>query len=121
EKERLNLEAIELAHQLSVTRKSAIPDIEKEIEASLEKVGMPQSTFKIELKPLSMEELRNSGLDEVRFLFTANLGQEAQSISKVASGGELSRLMLAIKSLIAQSSALPTIIFDEIDTGISGE
>src|SRR5690606_2075622 len=67
------------------------------------------------------QELRSSGQDEIQFLFTANLGQEPQSLSKVASGGELSRLMLSIKSLIAKTSALPTIIFDEIDTGISGE
>src|SRR5690606_189525 len=59
--------------------------------------------------------------DEVQFLCTANLRHEPQSVSKVASGGELSRLMLAIKSLIAKTTALPTIIFDEIDTGISGE
>lgn len=121
EKERLNQQALALAEDLSKRRIDAIPLIEKEIVDSLTKVGMPQSIFKIQINSLPAGELRSSGKDEVEFLFTANLGQEPQSVSKVASGGELSRLMLAIKSLIARTSALPTIIFDEIDTGISGE
>src|SRR5690606_36846592 len=121
EKERLNQQALALAEDLSKRRTDAIPLIEKEIVDSLTKVGMPQSIFKIKINSLPAGELRSSGKDEVEFLFTANLGQEPQSVSKVASGGELSRLMLAIKSLIARTSALPTIIFDEIDTGISGE
>jgi DNA repair protein RecN (Recombination protein N) len=121
ETELLNQQALALAEDLSKRRQVAIPLIEKEIVSSLIKVGMPQSIFKIKLNSLPAGELRNSGKDEVEFLFTANLGQEPQSVSKVASGGELSRLMLAIKSLIAKTSALPTIIFDEIDTGISGE
>jgi len=65
--------------------------------------------------------LTNTGADRIQFLFTANKGQEPMPMNKVASGGELSRLMLCIKSLIAKETALPTIIFDEIDTGISGE
>jgi len=121
DKELLNQQALDLAEELSQRRQKAIPLIEKEIVSSLIKVGMPQSIFKIKLKPLPAGELRGNGKDEVEFLFTANTGQEPQSVSKVASGGELSRLMLAIKSLIAKTSALPTIIFDEIDTGISGE
>jgi len=121
EKEQLNQQALKLAAELSEKRQKAIPLIEKEIEASLARVGMPQSIFKINLKSSTKGELRTSGQDEVQFLFTANLGQEPQSVSKVASGGELSRLMLSIKSLMAKTSALPTIIFDEIDTGISGE
>jgi DNA repair protein RecN (Recombination protein N) len=121
ETELLNQQALALAEDLSKRRQEAIPLIEKQIVSSLIKVGMPQSIFKIKLNSLPVGELRNSGKDEVEFLFTANLGQEPQSVSKVASGGELSRLMLAIKSLIAKTSALPTIIFDEIDTGISGE
>ncbi|TCK83343.1 DNA repair protein RecN [Albibacterium bauzanense] len=120
-KELLNQQALALADELSQRRQEAIPLIEKEIVSSLTKVEMPQSIFKIKLNALPAEELRSSGKDEVEFLFTANLGQEPQSVSKVASGGELSRLMLAIKSLVAKTSALPTIIFDEIDTGISGE
>jgi len=121
EKERLFSEAVDLANQLSKSREAAIPQIEQEIQASLTEVGMPHSQFKIQLQTTPQGHLRNSGRDEVQFLFTANLGHEPQSVSKVASGGELSRLMLAIKSLIAKTTALPTIIFDEIDTGISGE
>lgn len=121
EKELLNQQALVLAEELSQRRQNAIPLIEKEIVSSLTKVGMPQSIFKIKLGSIPAGEICSSGKDEVEFLFTANLGQEPQSVSKVASGGELSRLMLAIKSLIAKTSALPTIIFDEIDTGISGE
>ena len=121
EKEQLYSQALQLADQLSKSRLAAIPRIEQEVQASLTEVGMPHSQFKIQLQSAPQGLLRNSGQDEVQFLFTANLGHEPQSVSKVASGGELSRLMLAIKSLIAKTTALPTIIFDEIDTGISGE
>src|SRR3546814_9497203 len=82
---------------------------------------MAHAIVKIELETVPEEQLRESGRDKVRFLFSANTGQSPQPINKVASGGELSRLMLAIKSIIAQTSSLPTLIFDEIDTGISGE
>src|SRR5690606_15643550 len=68
-----------------------------------------------------IDKYKTTGADEIRFLFSANKGQSLQAIHRVASGGELSRVMLAVKSLVAQTSALPTIIFDEIDTGISGE
>src|SRR5690606_749990 len=121
EKAQLYSQALLLADKLSASRRAAIPLIEKEVKASLTEVGMSQSIFKVDLQSTPKGELRNSGQEEVRFLFSANLGQEPQSVSKVASGGELSRLMLAIKSLIAKTTALPTIIFDEIDTRISGE
>lgn len=111
----------ELGKKLTESRLAAIPRIEKSIKSSLAEVGMPHSVFKIQLSSFPDEKLKKSGRDEVVFLFSANKGQEPQSVSKVASGGELSRLMLAIKSLIAKTSALPTIIFDEIDTGISGD
>jgi len=92
---------------------------QKSENAGLEKNGkiLPTSDF----RPLTSNFLTKDGIDEIRFLFTANKGHTLAEMSKVASGGELSRLMLAIKSLIAQNSALPTIIFDEIDTGVSGE
>eukprot|EP01039_Chlorochromonas_danica_P013866 gene13866-16113_t len=86
-------------------------------------MGMVNARLKIEQvvgKPEGAE-LTKDGIDDVKFLFTANKGHTLSEMSKVASGGELSRLMLAIKSLIAQNTALPTIIFDEIDTGVSGE
>lgn len=121
EAEQLHSKALSLASELSQSRLKSLSLIEKEIESSLSNVGMPQSIFKIDLQSSPDQELRNSGQDKVHFLFTANKGQEPQPVGKVASGGELSRLMLSIKSLIAKTSALPTIIFDEIDTGISGE
>lgn len=108
-----------LAAQLSANRAKAIPDIEKQVKAALAEMGMRSSTLKIELTDLS--ELSTSGRDHIRLLFSANKGHVLAEMSKVASGGELSRLMLSIKSLMARYTALPTIIFDEIDTGVSGE
>jgi len=93
--------------------------LEKEVTQILARVGMPHAQLKVDLKRL--DKFKSTGQDEVSFLFSANKGQSLQPIHKVASGGELSRVMLAIKSLVAKTSALPTIIFDEIDTGISGE
>jgi len=116
---RLKKACEELAQQLTASRKKAIEIVQQEVVKVLTEVGMPNSILQVELS--SSEQLRNSGQDAIRFLFSANKGQEPQPLNKVASGGELSRLMLAIKSLIAKTSALPTIIFDEIDTGISGE
>jgi DNA repair protein RecN (Recombination protein N) len=117
-----------LAGQLSANRKKAIPDIESKVLQTLAEMGMANSNLKIELSsipgnssPLGSRNLGADGFDLVRFLFTANKGHALSEMSKVASGGELSRLMLSIKSLIAQNTALPTIIFDEIDTGVSGE
>src|SRR5690606_23111579 len=100
---------------------TAIPTVEKTVSGVLRAAGMPHGQLRIILQPLAAEAMKESGGDEIQFLFTANKGQAPQPVGKVASGGELSRLMLAIKSLVAQTSALPTIIFDEIDTGISGE
>ena len=77
--------------------------------------------LKIELTVLPNDQFKNNGSDSIKFLFSANKGIEYRELGKVASGGELSRLMLCIKSMIAKSTGLPTIIFDEIDTGISGE
>jgi DNA repair protein RecN (Recombination protein N) len=81
-------------------------------------MGMNNSALKIDA---ATTELTKNGIDVVKFLFSANKGHALAEMSKVASGGELSRLMLSIKSLIAKNTALPTIIFDEIDTGVSGE
>ncbi|WCT11613.1 DNA repair protein RecN [Mucilaginibacter jinjuensis] len=109
----------ELATQLSTHRVTAIPDIEKQVMQTLAEMGMGNAVLSIEHKTLT--ELSNTGTDQIRFMFTANKGHALSEMSKVASGGELSRLMLSIKSLIARYTALPTIIFDEIDTGVSGE
>src|SRR5690606_27265803 len=117
----LRIELLKLATILSESRQSVVSLAEKEISAVLHEMGMPHSQLHIEITRMGEEDIRDSGQDRVAFRFTANRGQAPQPISKVASGGELSRLMLAIKSLIAKTSSLPTIIFDEIDTGISGE
>lgn len=109
----------ELAAQLHQSREKAIPVVQKEVTHVLHEVGMPNSTLQIQLAPAS--QLRAFGSDTIQFLFSANKGMQPQPMSKVASGGELSRLMLSIKSLVAKTTALPTMIFDEIDTGISGE
>jgi DNA repair protein RecN (Recombination protein N) len=121
-----------LAAQLSANRLKAIPDIEKQVLATLAEMGMANSSLKIEQHPTSSPPpkggaagqaplLTATGIDNIRFLFSANKGHALAEMSKVASGGELSRLMLSIKSIVAQYTALPTIIFDEIDTGVSGE
>jgi DNA repair protein RecN (Recombination protein N) len=115
-----------LAASLSANRKKAAPEIEKRVLQTLSEMGMGTANLKIELSSSTghnsnLGGLGDNGLDNVRFLFTANKGHALSEMSKVASGGELSRLMLSIKSLITQNTALPTIIFDEIDTGVSGE
>jgi DNA repair protein RecN (Recombination protein N) len=112
-------ELLATAKKISANRKNAIPKIEKDTAALLASLSMPNAQLKIE--QTSTDILKNNGLDTINFLFTANKGSDFKEIQKVASGGELSRLMLSIKSLIAQLTALPTIIFDEIDTGVSGE
>ncbi|QDW26066.1 DNA repair protein RecN [Pedobacter sp. KBS0701] len=107
------------ANQLSANRKKAIKVVEEQTGTTLKKVGMLNAKLFLDQKTIS--ELNKDGLDEINLLFTANAGQAPAPVNKVASGGELSRLMLAIKALLAKHTSLPTIIFDEIDTGISGE
>jgi DNA repair protein RecN (Recombination protein N) len=118
-------EATKLAKKISDGRNKQIKPLEDKVNKLLTQVGMPNAKLKVEIKPV---DLNLYGCDSVEFLFDANLptGQAGKSgqfqpVRKVASGGELSRLMLCIKSLVAQSIDLPTLIFDEIDTGISGE
>ena len=107
------------AEELTKQRKAVLPRIEKEITQVLFQLGMPDAKFKIDHKIL--EEPASQGQDQFVFLFTANKGVAPQPIAKIASGGELSRLMLSIKSLIANKTLLPTVIFDEIDSGVSGD
>ena len=107
-----------LATTLSQARKKQIIIIEEKVNTLLAQVGMPNARLKITLENVA---LNNFGKDQIEFLFDANKSNRFEAINKVASGGELSRLMLCIKSLVAQSIDLPTMIFDEIDTGISGE
>ncbi|MBP7389079.1 MAG: DNA repair protein RecN [Chitinophagales bacterium] len=110
-----------LAEQLHNRRNSVIHDLEKNITLQLTKVGMPGAQFVVEITKLNADSLTETGLTDVHFLFSANKGFPPLEIKQVASGGELSRLMLCIKSLIADAGELPTMIFDEIDSGISGE
>jgi DNA repair protein RecN (Recombination protein N) len=107
--------ALEISHQ----RKSSFPHLEKRVEDILHQLGMPNAIFQIELS--SMPDYSATGCDRIRFLFSANKQSAPQEISKVASGGEMARLMLSLKAIVAQSMALPTIIFDEIDSGVSGD
>ncbi len=108
-----------IAKQISEKRNKAIPVLSEKIIKILEQLGMPNSRFKIDLLP--KELYLNNGKEEISFLFSANKGTDFGLLKKVASGGELSRIMLAVKAILAQYSKLPTIIFDEIDTGVSGE
>lgn len=108
------------AKSISEKRQKAAPKIEKEIKEMLASTGMPDGKLQIEINN-AKENLSASGIDSVQYLFTANKGIKPEALSKVASGGELSRLMLSVKGLIAKLVALPTIIFDEIDSGISGD
>ena len=113
-----NQALMKLGESLSLTRQGVAPDIEEDIMRLLVDLGMPNATIKIEQ---NHTEPGSYGIDEINFLFSANKGVAPQEIAKVASGGEFSRLMLAIKYILATKTSLPTVIFDEIDTGISGE
>ena len=107
-----------MALELSEARKAQLKPLEVRVNKLLAQVGMPNARLKVEIKE---KEPGPFGMDSIEFLFDANKSGQYQPVSKVASGGELSRLMLCIKSLVARSIDLPTMIFDEIDTGISGE
>ena len=108
-----------VAKDLSDKRQKSTAGIEQNIKTMLASLSMANAQFKIELKPLEL--LSVNGLNTISFLFTANKGAEFKELHKTASGGELSRLMLCLKALLAERTALPTIIFDEIDTGVSGD
>ena len=110
---------LKLSEELTTLRTKAIHGIEQTIKKTLAELSMENAIFKIELSQKS--DLGINGLDELKFLFTANKGAELNELHKVASGGELSRLMLSLKALLASKKQLPTIIFDEIDTGVSGD
>jgi DNA repair protein RecN (Recombination protein N) len=109
---------LKLASQLSLSRKNVVPDFEAQVNRLLAQVGMPNAHIQV---LVSAQNPSLNGADNVDLLFDANKSGRFEPIRKVASGGELSRLMLCIKSLVAASLDLPTLIFDEIDTGISGE
>ena len=107
-----------MAVKITVGRKSAAAGLVDHVVSVLAGLGIPAAKFEVELTAAA--DLRPNGADSVRFLFSANKNAAPAPVEKIASGGETSRLMLALKSLMARSAKLPTIIFDEIDTGVSG-
>lgn len=116
---RLKTKLNQLAKNLSKNRLKAAPILGRQLEERLMPLGMPNAKFQIEL--LSLNELSSNGKDGLRFKFTANKGAKFGDLKTSASGGELSRIMLCLKSILAEHTKLPTLIFDEIDTGVSGE
>ncbi|MGW8315111.1 MAG: DNA repair protein RecN [Bacteroidales bacterium] len=118
-RERLRPELERMATDLHRIRAGASGEMQKRIQEMLQQLGIPHARFEVKID--RNESLGPQGYDEVRFLFSANKQMEMEEISRVASGGEVSRLMLCIKSLISDRAGLPTLIFDEIDAGVSGE
>lgn len=110
---------LSLADQVTEKRKSVIPAIEKNLVERVAALGMPNVQFKCELS--KKEKLDIAGADSIQFLFSANKNMPLLPVAEIASGGEISRFMLCLKSMIAGATALPTIIFDEVDTGVSGD
>ncbi|WP_418992571.1 DNA repair protein RecN [Alistipes sp.] len=106
-----------LADRLHKAREQAAPEFEKHMLRMLSRLGMPEAVFRVEV---TAGELGSTGRDTIAFLFSANRNVAPQAAERIASGGELSRIMLAIKALLAEHKQLPTIVFDEIDTGVSG-
>ncbi|MBL7924648.1 MAG: DNA repair protein RecN [Bacteroidia bacterium] len=106
---------------LTQSRRNAVPGIEKEIMKQLADLSMPHALLRVAVVDEAEGVFSSDGMEKIQFLFSANKGGDFKELSKVASGGEMSRLMLCIKSVLARLSAMPTVIFDEIDTGISGE
>ena len=115
---RLQLRVAALADKLHDAREGAVALFAEEIGSRLAMLGMPDARFVVEVR--AGEMLRPTGRDEVVFMFTANKSASPQAVEKIASGGEMSRMMLSLKALLAGRMKLPTIIFDEIDTGVSG-
>lgn len=112
-------EAEALANQLHQVREETARQVEQALVASLKELGMPFVRFQIRLD--KSKQLTPSGWDQATFLFSANKDMDLEPVAEIASGGEISRVMLSIKALIADRKSLPTIIFDEIDTGVSGD
>lgn len=126
--EAINKKEKEVEHLLAITKQQAIeltecrrrivPELRKEVKTRLVALGMPSAEFDIEITP---QELGIDGQDKISFLFTGNKGMPLRPVAQVASGGEIARLMLTLKAIISCAVKLPTIVFDEIDTGVSGK
>lgn len=121
EKELINIETTinKTAETIRKNRNQAIPELTKQLETILKELGMPNAKFNIHLKIANT--YYTNGKDDLSFMFSANKGGQFNELKKAASGGELSRIMLAIKSILSKYKQLPTIMFDEIDSGVSGE
>lgn len=107
------------AKEISESRKNVLPQLKNNLELFLRDLGLPNATFQFTLEHTSY--FKKTGMDSLTLLFSANKGIALGAINKVASGGEMSRIMLAVKAVLANHKKLPTIVFDEIDTGVSGE
>ena len=119
QKESLEKTLKNLGNEIHKEREKVFPKLKEKLEYYLKDLGLPNAQFAFELK--TIDTFRKNGIDELAMLFTANKGVSPGLIQKIASGGELSRVMLSIKAVVAGFKNLPTIIFDEIDTGVSGE
>ena len=119
ERDQLRIQVQQVAEILSEKRRKTIPSLKEELESLLGILGMPNARFNIDLLPSDRFLLH--GKDQLVFEFSANKGSQFGTLKKVASGGELSRIMVSIKAILSRFKTLPTIIFDEIDTGVSGE
>lgn len=115
----LEIQLWDEAKEISHIRKHAIEGFNSEVTQTIKHLGIPEGQFQVEILPA--DKLSQTGTDNITFLFSANSGTEIKELSKVVSGGELSRITLAVKSLISAKNLIPSIIFDEIDTGVSGE
>ena len=115
-----------LSVELSKRGKKVAKDIEKKVEAELSDLNMKKTRFVVKMWKESGSDtedgfsLTSKGIDKIEFLISANLGEEPKSLSKIASGGELSRIMLALKAILADADSVPTLVFDEVDAGIGG-
>jgi DNA repair protein RecN (Recombination protein N) len=119
ESKKLYEEILNAGAKLSAKRKVALPQIEKHLVSQLKQLGMPEIRFEVRMTPRI--EWNTTGNDDIQFYFSANKNSQLQPVAETASGGEISRVMISLKSLVASTKSLPTIIFDEIDMGISGE
>ena len=120
EKQNLLASMAKVGGQLSDLRKQVAQNLEQKIKAELASLAMKNTTFMVQFTTLTPQESGDSGIDQVEYMFSANSGQPAKPLSKVISGGEMSRFMLAVKNITADIENIDTMIFDEIDTGVSG-
>ncbi len=118
--EKLKEEMLELSNQMHEIRKKVAEDLNKKINYELEDLEMKNAKFKVNINFNEQKDFNNNGLDEIEFLISTNIGEEYKELTKIASGGEMSRIMLAIKTVLANVDDVPVLVFDEIDTGISG-